>query len=276
VADPIQPSASPAQPEPELRSASACQARLRVPLSIWPAIPQPGPCPASQPPVPCPHRWPTAAAAALIAALSRPGDLVALPSPGTGVFLAAAAAASRRALGLTASAGHHHSLTALLDHGISPQQRHLALLEPGGPGALLTGSSPHAGQAALVIATACATPGCLPPAPDGSEDADADDGADERLHAACQRVLAPGGLLVVITRAARDAGYAGDLTARARAAGLSYTQHIIAMHARIAGSRLVTALPGYPAPRPPDDADPARHLTVHTDLLVFAKGACQL
>jgi hypothetical protein len=187
-----------------------------VPLTVWPAIPEPGPCPASQPPVPCPHRWQPTGAAALIGALSKPGDLIVVPSLGTGTFLTAAAATGRHAVGMTAAPGHHDSLSALLDRSLSPRQRQLARLEPGGPAALLTGSSPHAGQAALVIATACPTPGCPAPAPEPSADAGGTGGGEEQLHAACQRALAPRGLLVVVTRAARHAGYPGDLIARSR------------------------------------------------------------
>lgn len=268
MADPAKHPASPAQPESNLRIAHDLNDRVRVPLSVWLNIPQPDPCPASQPPVPCPHRWHTAAAATLIASLSRPGDLVVLPSPATGEFLAGAAAASRRAVGVAVTPGHRRSLSAFLDDCLSPQERALVRLETGGLAVLLTGSCPQAGQAALVIATACPTPGCLAPAPDPSADA----GADERLHAACQRVLAPGGLLVIITRAARHAGYPAGLIARARGAGLSYTQHIIALHARIAGSHLITTT-ARPEPRPPAGPEPGRHLPVHTDLLVFTQGA---
>ena len=61
------------------------------------------------------------------------------------------------------------------------------------------------------------------------------------LYAACQRVLRPGGVLVVITACTPGRpGWAdpGEAIACARAAGLIYAQHIIALHAPIRGSRL--------------------------------------
>jgi hypothetical protein len=70
-----------------------------VPVTVWPAIPAPGRCPASPGHLPCPRRYTSAGAQAVITALSRPGDLVAVPGPGDEVFLSAAARASRRAAG---------------------------------------------------------------------------------------------------------------------------------------------------------------------------------
>jgi hypothetical protein len=86
-------------------------------------------------------------------------------------------------------------------------------------------------------------------------------------------VLASGGLLVTIARTARQPGQLAGLIARARAAGLSYTQHIVAMHARITGSGLAADLPPPSWPGPAGRPDPGRHMTVHTDLPVFANGA---
>src|SRR5260370_26629287 len=90
---PTGPAPSGAGPHP---ACSACT-RTGVPLSVWPAIPPPGPCPASLPPVPCPQRWPAAAAAAVLTPLSSPGDLAVTPDPAAGVFAAAAAGVGRRA-----------------------------------------------------------------------------------------------------------------------------------------------------------------------------------
>ncbi len=184
------PAPSGAGPQPRR---SACT-RTGVPLSVWPAIPPPGPCPASLTLVPCPQRWPATAAATVITAFTSPGDLVVAPGPGAAVFAAAAAAAGRRG------------------HG------------PAGPGALLAGSCPDAGQAALAVITACATPGCAPAAARLGVAA----AVPDLIFAACHRVLAPGRLLAIITNAACHPGHAGDVTAAARAAGLVYTQHIIA------------------------------------------------
>lgn len=267
-----EPSALPAQPASPpgaVRGIPAAGLRAGVPVSIWPGIPAPAPCPASARPVPCPQRLGVQAGHAVITAFSRPADLVVISEPGTGALAVAAAAVGRRVLALAATTGRSRELAARLDRDLDGAHRPLARLIPGGPQHLLQAGSAGAGQAALVIATACATPGCFPPTPDGGETGAAGPGADPGLlYAACQRVLAPGGLLVIITSAARQPAHPGGLIAHARAAGLVYTQHIIAVHARIHASHLLTAVPG-PVPGP--EGDSARHLPIHTDLLVFAQ-----
>lgn len=203
-------------------------ARRRVPLSIWSAIPEPGRCPASAEPVPCPRCYTAAAAAAVIAALSRPGDLVAIPGPGEGAFLAGAAQAGRCAVG----------------------------------------ASRGAGRAALAIITCCPVPGCTPSGSAGNAgtaDADAARADPELLFGVCQRALRPGGLLAVVTTTARHPGWAGEVTAHARAAGLIYAQHIIALHAPISGDRLLS-----PWPQRGGRAA-ASHLPAHTDLLLLTQ-----
>jgi hypothetical protein len=87
-------------------------------------------------------------------------------------------------------------------------------------------------------------------------------------------VLRPGGVLAVITASTpRPAGLRddpGEVIAAARAAGLIYAQHIVAVHAAITGGQLA---PGPPGAARPDEADgpPAVHARVHSDLLVFTK-----
>jgi hypothetical protein len=123
-----------------------------------------------------------------------------------------------------------------------------------------------AGTAALAVVTACPVPGCRPPG------LAADDTGKDRYRglpwAACQRALCPGGLLAVITAAVRHPGWAGQLIAHARDAGLVYAQHVIVLHAPLHDDRLLSP----PAPQPcASAASPAetRHLPVHTDLLLF-------
>jgi hypothetical protein len=94
------------------------------------------------------------------------------------------------------------------------------------------------------------------------------------LYAACERVLRPGGVLAVITASTpRPAGLRddpGEVIAAARAAGLVYAQHIVALHAAITGGQLTPGPPG--APRPDETAGPpAVHARIHSDLLVFTK-----
>ena len=115
----------PRRPAPARTPACPASTRTGVPLSVWPAIPAPGPCPASLPPCPARSGGPPPRRAAVITAFTSPGDLVVAPDPGAAVF-AAAAAAARRA----------------------------ATARPG-PAALLAGSCPDAGQAALAVITAC-------------------------------------------------------------------------------------------------------------------------
>jgi hypothetical protein len=81
-------------PSPEAGPWPALAGRTSLPLSIWPGVPGPQ-CPAPDPDLPpCPG----AAAALVIAAFSRPGDLVAVPGPGCPALAAAAASTGRRVL----------------------------------------------------------------------------------------------------------------------------------------------------------------------------------
>jgi len=126
-------------------------------------------------------------------------------------------------------------------------------LTPGGAARLLVPGDPDAGTAALVIT------GCPGPEPDGGG----------LLYAASERVLRPGGVLAVITPGPGGDGPPGDLAghavAAARAAGLTYAQHIVLVHAAIHGDRLDPAGPA------PATGSPPGGTRVHTDLLVFTK-----
>ena len=124
-----------------------------------------------------------------------------------------------------------------------------------------------AGTAALAVVTACPVPGCQPPGPAaGDAGADRDPGLP---WASCQRALRPRGLLVVITAAVRHPGWAGQLIAHARAAGLVYAQHVIALHAPLHDDHLLSPWPQ--AAAAPTGPAETRHLPVHTDLLLFVK-----
>jgi hypothetical protein len=223
-----------------------------VPVSIWPGLPAPAAC---RGPVPCPGPVTAAAAGKAIAAFSRPGDLVAAPD-GSPAVIKAAAAAGRRVLGLIPPGGR---ALAGLPAGLDPAARPLARLRPGGPDLLLAPGDPDAGQAALAI-TGCHGPGCCTQEPGGIED-------PALLYAACQRVLAPGGVLAVVTASrALDgqlADLAGHTVAAARAAGLIYAQHIVLVHAAIDGDQL--------APDPAAPVSRAGGTCIHSDLLVFTK-----
>lgn len=229
-------------------------ADLGVPVSIWPGLPIPA---AGHSPAACPGPVTAAAAARAISAFSRPGDLVAAPD-GSLAVIEAAAAAGRRVLGLIPDGGR---AAAGLPAGVDPAARPLARLRPGGPGRLLAPGDPDAGQAALAI-TGCHGPGCCTPREPGGADGAA------LMYAACQRVLAPGGVLAVITASRADGGQLADLAghavAAARAAGLVYAQHIVLVHAAIDDDHL----------SPDPDAAAASRAggtQIHSDLLVFTK-----
>ena len=170
--------------------------RTGLPLSVWPGVPGPG-CPAPGPDLPpCPG----AGALPVIAAFSRPGDLVAVPGARCASLAAAAARTGRRVLGIADSPG-------------------------GQPG----GASCAAGQAALAVTVFS---GGLP--------AGGTAAGETVLYAACQPVLRPGGVLAVIAGrpapgAIPDLSHA---VACARAAGLVYAQHIVLLHAAVDGGQL--------------------------------------
>jgi hypothetical protein len=201
--------------------------RTGLPLSIWPGVPGPG-CPApDQDRPPCPG----AGAVPVIAAFSRPGDLVAVPGAGCPVLAAAAAHAGRRVLGITPS----------------PGQR---------PGT----ASCAAGQAALAITVFS---GALP--------AGGAAGSETVLYAACQRALRPGGILAIIAGrpAPGQIPDLSHAVACARAAGLIYAQHIVLLHAALDGEQL-RPFPGqHAAAAGSRDGPPGAR--IHADLLVLIK-----
>jgi hypothetical protein len=167
-------------------------ADLGVPVTIWPGLPVPA---AGHSPAACPGPVTAAAAARAITAFSRPGDLIAAPD-GSPAVIEAAAAAGLRILGLIPAG--EHAVT-----GLPASAAPAARLRPGGPGALLAPDDPDAGQAALAI-TGCHGAGCCCPEPGGADD-------PVLVYAACQRVLAPGGVLAVITASRAEGGQLADL-----------------------------------------------------------------
>jgi hypothetical protein len=241
---------------------------LGVPVSIWPHVPIPGSGPGPGPGcalcASCAGRVSGPDAAQIITAFSRPGELVVIPGARDGALVAAAAAAGRRVLGLAPGPRSRQRVLAALG-GLAPGLRPLAEVRPGGPALLLEAGNPEAGQAALAI-TGGGEP--APPRACPGEPA-ADPGV---LYAACQRVLRPGGVLTVITASTPGPGRLrddpGEAITRARAAGLIYAQHIVALHAPITGSQ-ITPAPG-DAARPGEGAGPAAvHARAHSDFLVF-------
>ena len=243
---------------------------IGVPVSIWPHAPAPGPGPGC---ISCAGGASGPDAAQVITAFSRPGELVVIPAAADGVLVAAAAAAGRRVLGLAPGPRSRERVLTCLA-GVDPLLRPLAMIRHSGPALLLEAGNPWAGQAALAITGSGgpAPPRACPAArsPGGGEPA-AGPGA---LYAACQRVLRPGGVLAVITASTPCPGGLrddpGEAITQARAAGLIYAQHIVALHAPITGSQLA---PGPGDTTRPDQAPglAAVHIRIHSDLLVFTK-----
>ena len=165
----------------------------------------------------------------MIAAFSRPGDLVAVPGAGCAALAAAAARTGRRVLGIAASPG-------------------------GQPG----GASCAAGQAALAVTVFS---GALP--------ASGTAAGEPVLYAACQRALRPGGVLAVIAArpAPGQIPDLSHAVACARAAGFVYAQHIVLLHAAVDGGQL-RPFPGQhrrplPARRPAGCPHPRRPARPH-------------
>jgi hypothetical protein len=244
---------------------------IGVPVSIWPHAPVPG----SGPGPGCGLCAGVASgpdAAQVITAFSRPGDLVVIPAARDGVLVAAAAAAGRRVLGLPPGPRSRERVLACLD-GVDPLLCQLAVVRRGGPALLLEVGNPEAGQAALAI-TGGGGPAPPRACPSGSTGGGEPAAGPGVLYAACQRVLRPGGVLAVITASTPCPGGLrddpGEAITQARAVGLIYAQHIVALHAPICGSQLT--------PGPDDTARPdqvpglaAVHVRIHSDLLVFIK-----
>jgi hypothetical protein len=214
--------ASPVPGRSRGRARPAGPAGPGVPLSVWPCLPVP------------------AAAGRLIGSFSRPGDLVAAAG-GCPAVTGAARAAGRTAVALVPDGG-----------GYPPPVLYPAVRLAGGPARLPAPGTRVAGLAALAVA-GCPGPGCCPgpgPGPDGG-----------LLYAACERVLCPGGVLVVIIDDLEPGEAAGGTVAAARAAGLAYAQHVVLLRVAIDRDGLD---PG-PGPAQPGDA------RVHGGLLVFTK-----
>jgi hypothetical protein len=96
-------------------------------------------------------------------------------------------------------------------------------------------------------------------------DTDTDPGRLDDLAAAAAAVLRPGGCLVFIATGAVGAGDYTVVVGAARAAGLRYLQHIVAIDADVNGDHLVY----YASDRDLVDLDAITHTRVHADLIVL-------
>lgn len=275
-----------------------------IPLAVWPVaqrtaqVQRAGRYRAES--VAHPGKMLPALAARIMDEYSTPGDLVADPMCGTGTTLVEAAAQGRRALGVELEDRWADLARANLDTALDGQARRLAEVRTGdatalpGPLADVAGrvdlvctSPPYGCDAGIIDKPGWLAGGrlCPPDSRDYSADqanlgharGDSYATAMAQVYAGCHGLLRPGGLLVVVTKNTRRAGRLLDLAALtvtlAQAAGFTYLQHVIALHAAIRDDDLV-GRPSYwqlAAVRAARAKGGPAHLVAHEDVTVFAK-----
>ena len=146
----------------------------------------------------------------VIAAFSRPGDLVAVPGAGCAVLAAAADRTGRRVLGILASPGD----------------------QPGG-------ANCAAGQAALAVTVFS-----------GGQSAGGTPGETALYAACQRVLRPGGVLAVIAGPAPGEIPDLSHAVACARAAGLVYAQHIVLLHAALDGGQLRPFPGQHAAPSP--------------------------
>jgi hypothetical protein len=261
----------PAQPPRPAKAAERRQARAErratghptpVPLSVWLTTPTTGCCPTcDQPEHACAQRLPLDLADQLVAAYSRPGDLVYLPDAGNAQLLIAAAQAGRRVLAYAHSADHARAAQhAMREHAIEISS--LTVLRRTEPRNLPGQAERTRPRAALAV--------LAPHLPADSRDLAA-------MAEACARMLGPGGVLAICSRQNSGLDLAGHLVTYGQAAGLVYLQHIAAVEAAADGERLVPpeAEPDGHGPdcacQHPDASAPGRHRLAHCDVIILRR-----
>ncbi len=201
-------------PEPQACPSPVLAGRTGLPLSIWPGVPGPQ-CPAPGPDhLPCPG----AGAVPVIAAVSRPGDLVAVPA-GCTALAAAAARTGRRVLDIADPGGQPGGASR------APGKAALAVTA-------FSAALPASGTAACQTALYPACQRVLRPG---------------GILAVIAGRPAPGQI--------PDLAHA---VASARAAGLVYAQHIILIHAAVDGGQLRPFPGQHAGPCPGDGPPGAR------------------
>lgn len=208
-----------------------------------------------------------ALASQILDAFSRPGDLVADPIAGPGILLAEAAAAGRRCVGLVAGQADADLVHGNLAKALSPGQLRLAQLRQGDERHVGTNLDEHHGQVQL-IATRLPGPGTSDTSALGPLRGLAYENALSQVLTGCTVLLRPGGSFAVVTVSPVSGGVLTDLPGlvvkAATRAGLSYTQHIIAITALIRDSQLM--------PWEPDgEHGPFGEVRAHEDVLVFTR-----
>jgi hypothetical protein len=272
-----------------------------IPVSVWPVGPShttcttPG-CTATVPgrPVagpPCAGRLPDRLWYRMVAAFSRPGDLVLVADAGTGAAVAACADFDRRVIARAATRTTRTRIRAL--------SALTARTGTTGEGVTVFGDAPRRRTGRLAVTWPAHThrrPASLllVPTPctqdrDGQYRGPAGDQWQRQVIADAVHLLHPGALIVAVTASScatstSDARGFDDPTGRiitaAQALGLTYLQHIVAITAHLVDGHLTLADPTAtrtPAPDHPthaatvhNGAAQRRHRRTHLDLIVLA------
>jgi modification methylase len=276
--------------------------RPAVPLAVWP-VAQTSPqyqrtgryLPAC---TEHPGKMLPALAARIITEYTEPGQLVVDPMCGIGTTLVEAAARDRRVIGVELEDRWATLALANCEHVLSPEQcltvhvrvgdaQHLptVLHDAIGQVDLVLVSPPYGCDAGTIDKPTWRAGGrlCPPESLNYSTDranvgharGQAYAAAMTAIYTGCHRLLRPAGLLVTVTKNTRRKGrtfdLAGTTVSLARAAGFTYLQHVIALHAAVRDSQLA-ARPSFwqltQTRRARGGGEPV-HLGVHEDVLVF-------
>ncbi|MHB8448941.1 MAG: TRM11 family SAM-dependent methyltransferase [Mycobacteriales bacterium] len=245
-----------------------------------------------------------ALAARIITEYTTAGQLVLDPMCGIGTTLVEAATHDRRAIGVELETRWAELATANLEHVLTPEQcltvevrtgdaQHLPSVIRDAIGAvdLIVISPPYGCDAGIIDKPAWTAGGRLCP-PDslnystdranvGHARGEAYVTAMAAVYAGCLGLLRPGGRMVTVTKNTRRRGrtfdLAGTTIALARAAGFTFVQHVIALHAAVRDSALV-ARPSFWQLTQQRHAvgrgEPA-HVVVHEDVCVFTRSVAR-
>jgi len=236
----------------------------------------------------------------IVTEYSTPGQVVLDPLAGIGTTVVEAVLLDRRAIGIELEERWVTLATANLEHMLPAGRRRLAEVRAGdarylpdllgdltGTVDLIVTSPPYACDAGVIDKPAWLAGGRLCPADTlnystdranlGHARGSAYEMAMAEVYAACHAVLRPGGRLVVVTKNTRRKGRTLDLAGLtvtlATAAGFTYLQHVIALHAAIRDGDLV-ARPSYwqttQIRHARDRGEPA-HLVAHEDVTSFIR-----
>jgi modification methylase len=241
----------------------------------------------------------------IVETYSTPGALVVDPMAGTGTTLVEAALAGRRALGVELEARWAQLARENAAYVLGPDAGRLVEVRHGDAAKLAELLGDDVGRVDLVCTSppyACDVGNldtanwgaghdlCAAAERNYSKDkanlgharGAAYETAMAAIYTACLAVLRPGGILAVVTKNTRRKGRTLDLAALtvtlAEAAGFTYLQHVVALHAAVRGGDLV-ARPSFWQRTQTHKArsrGEAAHLVVHEDLCVFSAGPAQL